>query len=123
MRDPTCEVHSFPLFHGTIPENAYRLLRDGWKPGIGPSGANMGQNRYLYLTTEVDDAAWFAEQKGSTTILAVRNVPAAFLLADPEDGTGNTPDEEIDIARRTGLPAKLVLIRPLGAQHFSLLRA
>lgn len=87
------------------------------------AGANRGQARFLYLTTEPEDAAWFAEQQGSTTILTIKDVPATFLLTDPEDGMGDTPEEELEIALKTGLPAKLVLIRPLGPQHFSLFQA
>lgn len=105
------------LYHGTTPESAEALLRDGWRPGVAPRGANMGQSRYLYLTTGYEDALWFAEQKGCDTVLEVRDIPRDSLAVDPEDGIGETVDEEI--SNPHGLPGKLVLTRPLGPEHFS----
>jgi len=106
------------LYHGTTPEAAEALMARGWKPGSAPQGANMGQVRYLYLTTEYEDALWFAEQKGCDTVLEVRDVPPDCLAVDPEDGSGATVEEEV--SSPYGLPGKLVLTKPLGPRHFSL---
>ena len=106
------------LYHGTTPEAAEALMAGGWMPGSAPQGANMGQSRYLYLSTEYDDALWFAEQKGCNTVLEVRNVPPENLAVDPEDGVGATVDEEVSNSH--GLAGKLVLTKPIGPGHFSL---
>lgn len=104
------------LYHGTCPANAAALIANGWEPRSGQQGANMGQSRYLYLTTGKEDALWFAEEKGCSTVIEIRDVPKAFLRVDPEDGTGDTVDDELHLPH--GLPGKVVLTRPLPASHF-----
>ena len=106
------------LYHGTTPEAAEAFMHAGWEPGSGPSGGNCGQPRFLYLSTEYDDALWFSEQKGCSTVVELRDVPLEFLAVDPEDGVGETVAEEITSPH--GLPGKLVLTEPLPADHFSI---
>lgn len=109
------------LYHGTCPESAKILLANGWEPKIASRGANMGQSQYLYLTTEPDDALWFAQEKGCDTVLKVSNVPLSILRVDPEDGVGDTVYDELNSSR--GLPGKVVAFRPLGKEHFSVVKA
>lgn len=105
------------LYHGTCEANAKALMQNGWKPGSGQQGANMGQTRYLYVTNVVENALWFAQEKGCDTVVKLTNVPLAALQVDPEDGTGETVQDELNNAH--GLPAYLVLTQPLSAEHFS----
>ena len=106
------------LYHGTCPESAKILLTKGWQPNSGSVGANMGQSRYLYLTTELEDALWFAQEKGCDTVLKVSNVPLSILKVDPEDGVGDTVYDELHSS--TGTPGKVVAVGPLGKEHFSI---
>lgn len=78
----------------------------------------MGQTRYLYLTTMRDDALWFAEQKGCNTVVELKNVPIEFLKVDPEDGFGDSIEDEL--FNSMGLPGKVVLTRSLPASNFSI---
>ena len=59
------------LYHGTCPDNAASLVQNGWTPRSGSQGGNMGQTRYLYLTTGREDALWFADQKGCDTVVVL----------------------------------------------------
>jgi len=104
------------LYHGTCPENARQIIENGWKPHSGSKGSNMGQTRYLYLTTDPEDARWFANEKGCDTILMVLKVPLDFLIVDPEDGIGDTVEDEIN--NKHGLPGKLALTKALSKDHF-----
>jgi hypothetical protein len=106
------------LFHGTCPDNAASLVRNGWIPRSGSHGSNMGQTRYLYLTTGREDALWFAEQKGCDTVVEVHNVPLDHLIVDPEDGGADSLHDEMNSIH--GLPGKVALIKPLPAIHFHL---
>lgn len=106
------------LYHGTCEEQAAALLQNGWQPNRSSRGGNMGQPRFLYLSTGFEDALWFAQEKGCDSVLEVGNVPLDHLQVDPEDGTGDTLDQELNLSH--GLPGKVVLIRPLGPEHFRL---
>lgn len=105
------------LYHGTTPENAEILLSEGWTPSSGHGGGNCGQTRYLYLSTAYEDALWFANEKGYDTVLTLVDVPLHLLEVDPEDGTYDTVEEELE--EKGGLPGKIVLKGPLSADHFS----
>lgn len=105
------------LYHGTTPENAESLLSEGWTPSSGHVGRNCDQARFLYLSTAYDDALWFANEKGSDTVLALVDVPLHLLEVDPEDGTYDTVDEELE--EKGGLPGKVVLTGALSTDHFS----
>lgn len=78
----------------------------------------MGQNRYLYLTTGYEDALRFANQKGSDTVVKVIDVPLSYLTVDPEDGSYDTVEQELNSPH--GLPGKVALTNPLGPEHFKL---
>ena len=106
---------SITLYHGTTAYSAEALLRHGWKPNCYPIGANQGQPKFLYLTNEIENARWFSEQKGERVVLEV-TVPRASLLVDPEDGHGDTLDEELN--NKLGLPGYVVCFKPLAANNF-----
>lgn len=93
-------------------------MAGGWQPGSGSQGANMGQRRFLYLSSLYEDALWFSQQKGCDTVLEVGEVPDSFLAVDPEDGIGETVEEEL--SNPLGLPGKVVLTRSLPSSHFQL---
>jgi hypothetical protein len=105
------------LYHGTCPENATHLVKSGWNPNFSIVGANMGQSRYLYLTTHKEDALWFSNEKGCNTVVEVR-VPVSYLRVDPEDGVADTVEKELNNDK--GIPGKVVLFKPLTAEHFTL---
>lgn len=111
--------NTLKLYHGTSLRNANLLLKNGWQPNKVSRGANQGQTKYLYLTTEPLDALWFAEEKGESTILQIM-VPIEYLIVDPEDGVGETIEEELKISKRLKMPAKFALIKELEASNFDL---
>jgi hypothetical protein len=65
------------LYHGTCLDNAKSLVDNGWSPK-DYIGSNLGESKYLYFSSGIDDALWFAEQKGCNTILEITmNYPLA----------------------------------------------
>ncbi len=107
------------LYHGTCSENGQALCKAGWTPRAGMMGGNMGQTRYLYLSTEIEDALWFANQKGCSTVISVE-VPINSLRVDPEDGISDTVEEEMNLPH--GMPGKLILTKPLGPTSFKIVQ-
>lgn len=107
------------LYHGTCLSNATHMIENGWEPNVVSSGANMGQPRYLYLTTHIEDAEWFANEKGCSTVISV-DVPIEYLIVDPEDGVGDTVEDELN--NPYGLPGKVVLSRALGREAFEMVK-
>lgn len=107
------------LYHGTTDESAKALTERGWEPNKWWPGGQCGQRRYLYLTNFPENASWYAEEKGSSAVVAVRDVPLGHLAVDPEDGTKDTVEEEL--SNPHGLPGSVVLTKPLPASHFSIL--
>lgn len=110
------------MFHGTSEASGLNLMANGWQPNKWNQGGNLGQMKYLYLTTDSEDAKWFANEKGENTIVKVKHIPLTDLIVDPEDGTGNSVAEELESSRRLGLPAKLALTKPLTKDHFEILK-
>jgi hypothetical protein len=104
------------LYHGTLPEYAEMLLKSGFTPRQVSSGGNQGQGRYLYLTNLVENAMWFANEKGSDTVIEVRDIPYALLQVDPEDGIYETV--ALELSMRNGLPGNVVLVKRLNQSHF-----
>lgn len=109
------------LYHGTCKENAISLIENGWQPKEGYIGANQGQSKYLYLTTEPEDAMWFAEEKGCDTVVKIENIPLSFLRPDPEDEAGYSMSDLLDRIKNTPFPAKFALLKALSSDYFSLL--
>lgn len=106
------------LYHGTTPDSAELLMQNGWQPNSFASGSHCGQTRYLYLTTHPEDALWFANEKGSETVLEMKDVPYSMLKVDPEDGIGDTIEEEVGSPH--GMPGKVVLTKAIDASAFEL---
>ncbi len=109
------DEHTITLYHGTCPANAKELRTNGWEPNSGVMGGNMGQKRYLYLTTDPEDAMWFANERGCDTVMKV-TVPRNALIVDPEDGIADTVEDELNHA--SGLPGKVALTRAVGPDAF-----
>ena len=105
------------LYHGTCSENAQSLVEKGWQPRSGMQGGNMGQPRYLYLSTGYEDALWFANEKGCDTVVELHNVPVDHLIVDPEDGYYASVEEEL---KSTPFPGKVALTKSLSADHFKM---
>lgn len=80
-------------------------------------GSQGGNPDLLYLTTTPENASWYAEEKEDGLVLEV-TVPRAALRIDPEDGTGATVEEELDLPFR--LPGSLATAFPLAAERFGL---
>ena len=111
------------LYHGTCVNNAKNLIKHGWKPNSNSYGSNLGQSKYLYLTSMSEDAMWFANQKDCNTIINVIDIPIDCLMFDPEDGDGDIYDYDIKKAIKKinsgyPLPIKFSLIKPLDKSHF-----
>lgn len=106
------------LYHGTTADSAELLMQNGWQPNSFASGSQCGQSRYLYLTTQPEDALWFANEKGAETVLEIKDVPYSMLKVDPEDGTGDTIEEEV--GSPYGMPGKVVLTKAIDASAFEL---
>lgn len=100
-----------PLYHGTTPDAAFLLCNEGWKPNAWSQGGNMGLRHLLYLSTDPEDALWFAQEKGSDMVVEVTGLSAPDLVVDPDDGTYDTLEEEI--GSTSGLPGKVALVRPV----------
>lgn len=106
------------LHHGTTERNARDLARDGFRPETWRPGGNCGRPGLLYLSTTEEDARWFSNESGCDVVLRIR-VPAALLIADPEDATGGTAVEEMILSGRHGLPAKLATRAVIGPERIS----
>ena len=107
------------LYHGTCLDNAKNLINNGWEPNIVGSGANMGNPNYLYLTDFPENAEWFANEKGCSTIIKVSNIPIEYLRADPEDFSGYTTDEVLNMMGG-GMPVSFILTKKLDKSYFSI---
>ena len=110
------------LYHGTCLSNGENLIQNGWKPINNSYGGNMGNPNYLYLTSEPEDALWFAEEKGCDTVVIVKNVPISFLRPDPEDEAGFSMSDLLNRMNINGLPSKFILTKELKSNHFEILR-
>jgi hypothetical protein len=115
------------LYHGTCLGNAEQLVKDGWKPYSGTMGSNMGQSSYLYVTSEKEDALWFAEEKGCSSIVEIKDIPIVFLKFDPEDGDADLYDYSITTAinkLKNGYdsPIKFVITHELSAEKFKIIQ-
>lgn len=108
------------LYHGTCKYSGDKLIQFGWEPMRVYQGSNMGNPKYLYLTSGIEDAEWFANEKGCDTIVQVKDIPLTYLKPDPEDEAGYSMEELID-RMKTIRPSKFVLIQRLDSSHFDLI--
>lgn len=116
------EIDKFiTLYHGTKYDNALNLIENGWQPNMGYQGANMGQSKYLYLTTEIENALWYADENGGNTVVEVKDIPIEYLKPDPEDEAGYTIQDLFDRIKTTNSPANFVLFNPLNKSHFKII--
>ena len=83
-------------------------------------GGNMGKPNYLYLTSDPQDALWFAQEKGCNTIVEVSNITINYLKPDPDDEAGFTMEELLDRMKTTKFPSKFILNKPLEKSYFKL---
>ena len=125
MKESKIEEKYITLYHGTSKESAMNLIKNGWQPNSSNSGSNMGQSKYLYLTSEKDDAIWFANEKGENNIVEVKNIPISALIFDPEDGDSDLFNDINDAIEKIKngypMPIKFALTKSLSSEHFRLL--
>jgi len=115
------EEKVFTMYHGTCQASAVAMVSNGWQPRSGFIGGNMGQSKYLYVTSDPENAMWFAEENGCNTILKISDIPRDFLKVDPEDGGGLSFQEMLSFMSAFKMPGSFVLTQPLGPEHFSML--
>jgi hypothetical protein len=108
------------LYHGTTENNAKNLLNNGWQPNSNSQGSNMGNSKYLYLTSLPEDALWFADENGGNVVMKIKNIPLSYLQPDPDDESGYTMEELLDRMNRTELPSKFILTKALSKNYFSI---
>lgn len=107
------------LYHGTCKINSQQLLKNGWKPNSSSQGSNMGQTKYLYVTTEPEDAMWFANQKGCNSIIEITTT-IDNIIPDPEDEAGYTKTELLN--DKSGMARKFVIFKPISKSQIKLVR-
>ena len=95
------------LYHGTCEGNGKNLIENGWKPTNSWYGGNMGNPNYLYLSSEPQDALWFAEEKGCNTAVGDEggyapklesNEEAIKLIIEAIEKAGYVPGKDICLA-------------------------
>ena len=102
------------LYHGTSASNAADLLEHGFDPARWRAGPNCGRRGLLYLTSDAENARWYAQRHDDGVVLALR-VRAGDLIVDPEDGVGETVEEEM----AGPLPACLATRRRISPESIS----
>ena len=119
------QVQTVDLYHGCSEYSVNYFIQYGWKPRhIDSIGSNMGRGDLLYLSSFWEDALWFAQEKGESSIIKVKNIPISYLIFDPEDGDPDLYDYKIENAittiKKGELPVKLALTKPLSKEHFEI---
>ncbi len=109
------------LFHGTTKESAEMLMKTGWVPNSGRITANMGNRKYFYLTSDPEDALWFANEVGDETVLMVSNIPISGLYPDPDDSSGYSLEELLKSMYKH--PSKFIVKTPISASQFSIYKS
>jgi len=109
------------VYHGTCDSDADYLLQNGYNPNNKNTmvGGNIGQRGLLYVTTEPENAFWFAQEKGCDVVLEISDVSIEALIVDPEDGYGESVEEELKFSKETGVPAYLAVNDKLDKRQFS----
>lgn len=115
------------MYHGCSKLSAKNLTESGWTPRSKNSyGSNMGRGDLLYLSSYEEDALWFAEEKGESSVVLVKNIPISYLIFDPEDGDPDLYDYKIENAiskmKKGYGPVKLALTKPLSKDNFKIVR-
>jgi len=112
-------TETITLFHGTTTDSARLLEQNGWVPHSFPLGNHCGNPGLLYLTTTIENAMWYAQEKGDDAVVAVE-IEVSALIVDPEDGIGDTVQEEFEKSSRSGMPANFATRRPIPAERFAI---
>lgn len=102
------------LYHGTSARNAADLLEHGFDPARWRAGPNGGRRGLLYLTNDPENAGWYAERFDDGVVLEIE-VAVEDLIVDPEDGVGETVEEEM----AGPLPACLATRKAIGPERFN----
>jgi hypothetical protein len=112
------------LYHGTSKSSGVNLEKNGWQSFSGGIGGNSGNPRYLSLTSDINDAQWFANEQGEDTIVEVKDIPIEFLIPDPDDEAGFTMDDllkRVNSISKYKLPSKFALTKTLNSSHFTII--
>jgi hypothetical protein len=107
------------VYHGTTRSSAENMLKNGWQPYSGFRGSQQGNPKYLYVTNYAESAQWYAEEKGSDAVIAIK-VRLSDLISDPEDGVEPTAAKELETAAKFNLPANLAIKHSIPASSISL---
>jgi hypothetical protein len=107
------------LYHGTNEYWAEQLLKNGFNPDRKILGANQGKWGYLYLTTDHHNAAWFAEQNGGKSILEI-TIPVENIIVDPEDGVGETVEDEFEYSQKYHMPGNFATNKPISSNNIKI---
>lgn len=110
------------LYHGTNKNVADHLIKNGWQPRESGYSGNMGNPRYLYLTSDPENAMWYANEIGGDVVLEVRNIPIEYLIPDPEDEAGFTINELLNRMKKISkMPSNFALTQSINKNHFRIL--
>ncbi len=114
-------IDKLTLYHGTSSEYAQLLVTNGWQPNKICMGGNCGNPKYLYLTSDIEDARWYSNEKGDDTIIKVINIPIDYLRADPDDERGYNMNDLLQrISKKSLMPSKFILTVSLTKEHFKI---
>lgn len=116
----TAADNTLVLYHGTSRSHAESMLAKGWEPRTGRSGPNGGRPSLLYLTNFPENAGWYADRTDDPVVLRVV-VHKNQLVVDPEDGIGNSVDEELAMSARSKMPVLLAARTAIPAESFTMI--
>lgn len=102
------------LYHGTSSDAARHLVENGWQPHVWGQGGQCGNTAYLYLTNFPENAQWYSDEKQDGVVVEL-SVEIEDLIVDPEDGIGETVEEELN--QRNGLPGCVALRNAIPADR------
>jgi hypothetical protein len=111
-------VEFITLYHGTTLLNGLNLVKYGWEPNR--CATDLSNSKYLYLTSDYDDAMWYANEKSGNTIVEITNIPIDFLSPDPESEIGYNIENLLRRLIKNKKPSKFVLTQTLNNEHFNI---
>lgn len=114
------DITTITVFHGTCEENANLLVKNGWQPNNHIKGSQQGQTRFLYVTNMIENAKWYANEKGCDSIVKIL-VPLSSLMVDTEDGIGDSVEEELSLSKLNKTPANMVIYKPIDSKFFEII--